>query len=92
MQTRFLNTQKLVYTKALSLESGGDNAHAHFGRDEKLPFRVHEALGEGAHGKVHKITSLVSGRTYARKEFRRGNTKGAQKEIESFMMELQILK
>jgi hypothetical protein len=92
VQTQFLDTQELVYTKALGLESGGDKTHAHFGRDEKLPFRVDEALGEGAHGKFHKITNLVSRRTHARTKFGRGNMKGAQEETESFLMELQILK
>lgn len=92
MQAQFLDIQKVVYTKGLDLESGGEKRHAHFDRNEILPFRVQEALGEGAHGKVHKIVSLISRRTYARKEFRRGNTRNIKKEIESFLRELQILK
>jgi len=92
MQAAFLDTQELVYTKGLSLETGGEKKHAHFSSGEKLPFRVLGVLGEGGYGQVQKITSLISQQTFARKEFRRGDSSAIKSEVKSFLLELQILK
>jgi serine/threonine protein kinase len=92
MQAQFLDTQELVFTKGFRLESDGEKPHAHFGTNETLPFKVQEPLGQGAYAQVHKIVSMTSQRTYARKMFRRGNTKFDKHEMRSFMTELQILK
>jgi len=86
MQTKFLDTQCKVITKGLDLEKRG--VHASFDKRGELPFMVQEKLGEGAHGKVHKITSSITGRSYARKEFGRVRDRNVQ----SFINELQILK
>jgi len=86
MQTKFLDTQCKVITKGLDLEKRG--VHASFDKSGELPFMVQEKLGEGAHGKVHKITSSITGRSYARKEFGRLRDRN----VRSFINELQILK
>ena len=86
----FLETQRLVLTKALDLERK-DKGHAHFTRDEPFPYEVREKLGEGGFGYVDKVYSSLSGREFARKRFRRG--KWIRKEdLRSFKTELEILR
>jgi hypothetical protein len=92
MQEKFLDVQKLVLTKGLDLEKDENKEHAHFGKGEALPFKVEEMLGEGGFSQVHKITSLISKRIYARKRFRRGTGPRSDAEISSFKNELKILK
>jgi hypothetical protein len=48
MQAEFLDTQQVVFTKGLSLETGGEKTHVHFSTEGKLPFRIHQVLGEAA--------------------------------------------
>ncbi|TAQ87572.1 hypothetical protein B7494_g4092 [Chlorociboria aeruginascens] len=87
----FLETQTAVLTKGLDLEKDERKMHAHFGRDEELPFKLGDALGAGAYSQVRKIVSISSKREYALKRFRRT---GLRKEaaIKSFKGELKILK
>jgi hypothetical protein len=85
----FLETQQFVLTKTIDLENG-KGGHAHFTRDDPFPFEVKEKLGEGGYGYVDKIVSPLSGREFARKRFRRGNTRKG--DLQSFKTELQILK
>jgi hypothetical protein len=92
MQEKFLDVQKVVLTKGLDLEKNQSKEHAHFGKGEALPFKVEEVLGEGGFSQVHKITSLISKRVYARKRFRRGTGPRSEAEISSFKNELKILK
>lgn len=66
----FLKKQTLVLTKAINLENGS-KGHAHFTKNDPFPFEVQEILGEGGFGFVDKIVSPLSGRTFARKRFRR---------------------
>ena len=92
LHDQFINTQTAVLTKGLDLEKDEKRKHAHFGRDEVLPFKVEDELGRGRFSQVHKVTSLISKRQYARKRFRRGNGLRNEAEIKSFKVELQILK
>jgi len=90
-RANFLTSQEAVLSKSLLFEKNPDRKHAHFSRDEPLPFQVIAKLGSGAHGYVDKVMSTVSYREYARKLFRkaRGVSKNA---IQSFLIELQVLK
>ncbi|KAI9857182.1 MAG: hypothetical protein M1813_008544 [Trichoglossum hirsutum] len=91
MCTEFLEYQSIVLTKWVNLEKGTDLRHAHFGEDEALPFEVVCPLGKGGYGNVDKVVSLLSGREFARKKFRkRGLRKGS--DVASFRTELMVLK
>jgi hypothetical protein len=92
LHAQFLDTQETVLTKGLNLEKDENRKHAHFGRDEVLPFKVEDGLGGGRFSQVHRIRSLISKREYARKRFRRGIGLRNEAEIKSFKVELQILK
>jgi hypothetical protein len=91
-QGNFLDAQRVVLTKGLDFEKDENREHAHFGRGDALPFKVENELGAGNYSQVHKITSLISMRAYARKQFRRGNGPRSEAEIKNFKTELQILK
>jgi hypothetical protein len=92
LHPQFLDVQKRVLTKSIDLEKDGGRKHASFGRDEALPFKVEKELGGGRFSQVHKITSMISKREFARKQFRRGAGLRNAAEIKSFMVELQVLK
>ena len=92
VQGNFLDAQRVVLTKGLDFETDENREHAHFGRGEALPFKVENELGAGNFSQVHKITSLISKRAYARKQFRRGSGPRSKAEIKNFKNELQILK
>ena len=92
VQGNFLDAQKVVLTKGLDFEKDENRDHAHFGRGDALPFKVENELGAGNYSQVHKITSLVSKRAYARKQFRRGTGPRSEADIKNFKNELQILK
>jgi hypothetical protein len=86
----FIAAQPIVLTKALDLENN-TKGHAHFTRDDPFPFECKETLGNGGFGTVDRILSLLSGREFARKRFRRGKNM-RKAELVSFMNELNILK
>lgn len=97
-RSEFLAIQEVVYSKALRFERGSkldgksvNRKHAHFSRDEPLPFTVIANLGGGAHGIVDKVMSKLSNQEYARKRFRRSAVV-AKKDIKTFFNELKILK
>ena len=92
MQTRFLDSQALVLTKAVDLEKDLAKKHAHFGREDFFPFDVREKLGRGGYAVVDRIFSPFSRRDLARKRFRRGRSQASKSEIQSFKNELQVLK
>jgi ankyrin repeat protein/serine/threonine protein kinase len=91
MCTKFLDCQSIVLTKWVNLEKGLDHKHAHFGEDDALPLKVVCPLGRGGFGNVDKVISLLSGREFARKKFRRKGLRN-KSEIASFRTELMILK
>jgi len=89
----FIEAQHLVLTTALELETGKERRHAHFGKDDPIPFEVIARLGGGGYGNVDKVVSLISHREYARKTFRRNRVfSRAREDIKGFKTELQILK
>jgi len=92
IHTQFLDAQKAVLTKGLSLEKDDSRKHAQFGRGETLPFTVENELGVGRLSQVHKITSITSHRQFVRKRFQRWDVSRNAAEIEGFIVELQILK
>jgi hypothetical protein len=92
LHPQFLEAQKGVLTKGLDLERDEGRKHAHFGRDETLPFKVDKELGGGRFSQVHKVTSTITKREFARKQFRRGAGLRNAAEIKSFKVELQVLK
>jgi hypothetical protein len=92
LHPQFLEVQKGVLTKGLDLERDDDRRHAHFGREEILPFKVDKELGGGRFSQVHKITSTITRREFARKQFRRGVGLRNAAEIKSFKVEIQVLK
>jgi heat shock protein 1/8 len=93
IRANFINMQPLVITKALEFEKDPERKHAHFDRNELVPFEVRARLGSGASGYVEKVVSLLSHREYARKSFRRRKTFSNQREdIKSFRNELQAFK
>jgi len=92
VQGNFLDAQRVVLTKGLDFEKDENRKHAHFGRGDALPFKVENELGTGNFSQVHKITSLISKRAYARKQFRRGTGPRSEADIKNFKNELQILK
>jgi hypothetical protein len=91
-KTNFVASQSIVITKALEFEKGAERKHAHFDRNDLIPFQVISKLGDGLHGSVERVRSLL-GREYARKSFRRRKAFGSHKEdIRTFKTELQALK
>jgi heat shock protein 1/8 len=88
-RTNFEKYQSLVLSKSLRFEK--DRRHDHFASGEPLPFHVVAKLGSGLHGYVDKVMSTVSGREYARKQFRRQRS-ASKDAVRSFMVELQALK
>ena len=93
LHDEFLEAQKTVLTKAVSLENPKLARHAHFGRDDEFPFKEAGRLGEGAFGYVDKVISTLSGREFARKRFRRGGRNQQSKiQLKSFKNELDVLK
>ena len=90
-RANFLKCQNMVLSKSLMFEKNSERIHAHFSRDEPLPFQVVGRLGFGAGGYVDKVISNVSHRQYARKQLRKPRGVGKQ-DIKSFLIELQILK
>lgn len=93
VKAAFIESQSLVITKALELEKGSERKHAHFDRNDLIPFQVIGRLGEGLHGSVDRVLSVLSHREYARKRFRRSKAFSNQKEdIRTFKTELQVLK
>jgi serine/threonine protein kinase len=90
-RANFLKCQNMVLSKSLMFEKNSERTHAHFARDEPLPFQVVGRLGFGAGGYVDKVISNVSHRQYARKQLRKPRGVGKQ-DIKSFLIELQILK
>jgi hypothetical protein len=90
-RANFLKYQNMVLSKSLMFEKNPERIHAHFARDEPLPFQVVGRLGFGSGGHVDKVISNVSHRQYARKQLRKPRGVG-KKDINSFLMELQILK
>jgi hypothetical protein len=70
-RSNFMNTQHLILTSALQLETGEERPHAHCGKDDFIPYDVVARLGTGGYGNVDKVVSLISHREYARKSFRR---------------------
>ncbi|KAI9766121.1 MAG: hypothetical protein M1839_005028 [Geoglossum umbratile] len=89
----FLDCQSAVLTKSLDFEKGERRRHFHFGRGEPIPYEVRAKLGSGGYGEVEKVVSLISHCEFARKKFRRGrSSEKSQKEIKSFLSELQILR
>ena len=91
LHSDFLETQRLVLTKAVDLEKNVDKPHLHFGRNEIFPFDVVEHLGKGGSSTVDRVVSHLSHREFARKLFRRpkGGSKG---EIKHFRNELKVFK
>jgi len=89
LHPQFLDVQKRVLTKSIDLEKDGGRKHASFSSDEALPFKVEKELGAGRFSHVHKITSTISKREFAQKQFRRGAGLRNAAEIKNFMMELQ---
>ncbi|OCK99501.1 kinase-like protein, partial [Cenococcum geophilum 1.58] len=93
LHDEFLEAQKTVLTKAVSLENPKLARHAHFGRDDEFPFKEAGRLGEGAFGYVDKVISTLSGREFARKRFRRvGRNQQSKIQLKSFKNELDVLK
>lgn len=92
LHPQFFDVQNGVLTKGLDLETNSSRKHAHFGKTEVLPFKVEKELGGGRFSQVHRITSSISKREYARKQFRRGAGTRNAAEIKSFKVELQVLK
>ncbi|KAJ9662256.1 hypothetical protein H2201_006187 [Coniosporium apollinis] len=88
----FLNAQRLVLTKALSLEQE-DGKHRHFSDPTELPFTKIAELGRGGFGFVDHVVSTISSREYARKRILRGKTfHNDQKVLKDFENELSNLK
>ncbi|KAF2491629.1 kinase-like protein [Lophium mytilinum] len=92
LRDQFLETQKMVLTKAVDMENSSLARHAHFGKNEVFPFTEREKLGEGGYGYVDKVVSSLSGREFARKRFRRGRGQFSNSQLKSFKNELEILK
>ncbi len=94
VRSTFLDAQKLVLTKSVGLERGGQGQHSHFKQGEPIPFKSKEVLGSGGFGQVDKVMSLVSFREYARKRVLRSSAfRGRRLEdMKQFITEIQILK
>ncbi|KAI9682633.1 MAG: hypothetical protein M1822_006931 [Bathelium mastoideum] len=90
-QSQFLDSQKLVLTRAVDLEKNVEKKHIHFSGKETIPFKELGELGRGGYGKVDKVFSQFSQRELARKLFKRqrGGNKAA---VQSFINELRVLK
>ncbi|KAH7140612.1 Hsp70 protein-domain-containing protein [Dactylonectria macrodidyma] len=90
-RTQFLDIQSVVFSKGFKLETGSERKHAHFSRDDTLPFTSIAKLGIGSYGVVDKVMSNTTQREYARKLFRR--VKGLrQQDVKTFINELTVLK
>jgi hypothetical protein len=87
LQAQFLDVQACVFTKGLDLEKDKKKRHAHFGKNDTLPFDVSNLLGGGRLSQVHRIVSLISKREYARKRLRRRAGSRDEAEIKSFKVE-----
>ncbi|KAF2798698.1 kinase-like protein, partial [Melanomma pulvis-pyrius CBS 109.77] len=87
---RFIQSQNVVLTTSIDLENDRQKEHIRFKPGESFPFTVGDRLGAGGYASVDKVLSPWSGRTYARKRFRR--TKVKPSDTQSFMNELKILK
>jgi hypothetical protein len=87
LQTQFLDVQACVFTKGLDLEKDKKKRHAHFGKNDALPFDVGNLLGGCRLSQVHRIVSLISKREYARKRLRRRAGSKDEAEIKSFKVE-----
>ncbi|EON64804.1 NEK protein kinase [Coniosporium apollinis CBS 100218] len=91
-KSAFLNAQRLVLTKALSLEQE-DGKHRHFLDPAELPFTKIAGLGRGSFGLVDHVVSTISHREYARKRIPRGRTfHNDRKVLKDFENELSNLK
>lgn len=75
----FLETQRLVLTKALDLERE-DGRHRHFSKSSDIPVVKLAELGRGGNGIVEKVMSTISRKEYARKLIPRGTTFRKNKE------------
>ncbi|KAH7144587.1 Hsp70 protein-domain-containing protein [Dactylonectria estremocensis] len=90
-RSQFLDIQSVVFSKGFKLETGSERKHAHFLRDDMLPFASIAKLGIGSYGVVDKVMSTTTHREYARKLFRR--VKGLrQQDVRTFINELTVLK
>ena len=89
IHTQFLDAQKAVLTKGLSLETDDSRKHAQFGREETLPFTVEHELGGGRLSQVHKITSMTSHGQFARKIFRRECVSRNAAKIKTFIVDIE---
>jgi serine/threonine protein kinase len=73
----------------MDMEKSGPKRHTRFETGEQFPLTIGGTLGQGGYGTVYIAYSPLSGRTYALKTFRR--TRKNAREVQSFMVELQIL-
>lgn len=73
----------------IDLESPTARKHTHFKKGEEFPFTMKGKLGQGGFGVVYEVFSPFSGRSYALKKFPKMKTN--QREVRSFMTELQVL-
>jgi hypothetical protein len=91
IRSSFVDTQPMVLTAALEMEK--ERQHAHFGRDDPVPYEPVADLGSGGYGHVEKVVSLLSHREFARKKFRRKRGFSKANEVfKGFKNELAILK
>jgi serine/threonine protein kinase len=91
-RTRFLETQSIILTKAMDLETF-EGRHRHFAEDGDLHFKKIKSLGIGGFGEVDHVYSTLSCKEYARKRIFRGRTFKKNKEkMEMFENELSTLK
>jgi serine/threonine protein kinase len=89
---RFLETQLVVLTKAMDLETF-EGRHRHFSEDGDLHFKRIKSLGQGGFGEVDHVYSTLSCKEYARKRIFRGRTfKKNKQKMEMFENELSTLK
>ena len=90
-RNEFIEAQRLVLTKSLTLEKE-DGKHRHFLKQEDIPMVKLAELGRGGFGIVEKVISTISYKEYARKLIPRGPTFRKNKEVlREFEMELATL-
>ena len=90
---QFVAQQSLVITKSLDLQKGAEGEHAHFRKEDPLPFEFKGLLGTGGFGQVDKIITINS-EQYACKRVLRARAFGGRGmgRVRQVIDEIQILK
>ncbi|KAF2838912.1 hypothetical protein M501DRAFT_934981 [Patellaria atrata CBS 101060] len=68
LRGEFERAQPCVLTQLFNLERGVHGSHVHFPPDAAIPLLHQGTLGTGGYGVVDKVQSLISYKTYARKQ------------------------